>query len=126
MEEDVTHIRKALEILRVPRPKQRKKHSWIKMNFTNPAGGRCIMGALEHVGAFGGIENFTDMDECADSRAIKAAAAELFPRPIYGTWNSVPSFNDQTGRTWEEVELVLEKAACRREEDGARCSWTLS
>lgn len=124
MEEDVTHIRAALELLRVPRPKQRKKHSWIKQNFENAQGGMCIMGALRHVGAFDGARYLYD-ETCADAEAIKQAARELHPEQTQG-WMSIPGFNDRNGRTWEEIEQVLEKAAAYREEDGARCSWTLS
>lgn len=117
--EDVSKIRAALELLRVPRPKQRRKNSWIKTKLQTPQGGMCIMGALLHVQS----GQYAYDESCPDARAIKKVIKEQFPDEAC-TWG-IPVFNDAKGRTFEDVELVLEKAAVLREEEGARSAWTL-
>jgi hypothetical protein len=116
MDENVTRIRSALELLRVPRPKQRKPHSWIKKNYATEAGGMCIMGALEYLGAY-------LCATTADTKAILQTIKEQYPNQEF---THIPMFNDAKGRTFDEVERVLEKAAILREEEGAITNWSLT
>ncbi len=127
--EDVSKIRAALEILRVPNPSGTDKRSWMRGQLHRQYQGaerHCILGALEHVGAS------TDNRQAAyglnngDTKAILRVANEQFPREGEYGWSHIPSFNDSPERTFDDIELVLEKAAVAREEEGATSDWTLS
>ena len=120
MSEDVSKIRAALEILRTPNRYGTDKKSWTRGALKNRYGGEeqyCILGALRHVG----LTNRTL--ESPDIAAIHNVINEQFPREY--TWN-IYNFNDFPGRTFDEVEIVLEKAAVLREEEGAESDWSLS
>ena len=119
MSEDVSKIRAALEILRTPNRYGTDKRSWTRGQVKNKYGGEeryCILGALRHVGTNGTLES-------PDIAAIHNVINEQFPREY--PWN-IPNFNDFQGRTFDEVEIVLEKAAVLREEEGAESDWSLS
>ena len=124
MSEDVSKIRAALEILRVPNPKGTARRSWVKGILSRKYDGAeryCMVGALRHVG----VTQFADTANSKDVRAILRVIREQFPDRFRDTRN-IPSFNDHPTRTFDDVELVLEKAAILREEEGAESDWTLS
>ena len=116
---DISRIRAALELLRKPNPAGTDKRSWVSgmPHWRRGDDERfCISGALGHV------HGTRLAGQNADRLAIVAAADTLFPRCGYGSpsWVHVEIFNDAPGRKFTEIEQVLEKAAVRREEDGAQ------
>jgi len=128
MAEDVSKIRAALEVLRVPNPAGTDRRSWMRGMLHGKYQGAdryCILGALEHVGV--SINHNYHREESADLRVIRKVIGEQFGNGGYseGVPPSIPGFNDEKTRTFDEVELVLEKAAILREEEGARSDWSL-
>lgn len=98
---------RALERLRVK--------GWCKYKSGTEEGPNCVSGALAYV---------TNDNVLLDKRLefVSRIVEELYPSE-WG-WTTVPTFNDRSDITFEDVEVVLEKAAVRWEE-GARCARAL-
>lgn len=119
--EDVSKIRAALEVLRVPHKKSPWGTSWAKNKFHTADGQRhCILGSLYYVTS-GDKDSMNPERTEKDQNAIRKIIREHFPE----RYSFIPGFNDHPKTQWEDVEMVMEKAAVLREEEGARSDWTL-
>jgi hypothetical protein len=104
-------LREAIRVL--------SRAGWTKDTFTDEAGRHCLQGALYEVHD---VRPFDDRnlgrpvagDLAADVKLVNQVIREQFPERTGGV--GISRFNDHPDTSVEEVVLVLEKAAVRRDE----------
>jgi hypothetical protein len=95
---------------------QLREYGWTKEEYFGDDGTCCILGAHKNQVQIG--------NESGYSNLVGAVILEQYPdrldiAPHLGatTWVYIPEFNDHEDTTFADVELVLEKASLRLEEE---------
>jgi len=112
MTNETTRLWEVLDYLRA--------NGWYQGKYTDPNAlgdtpPACLIGALDKVYMNGARHLFAD-GYAADFLALMRVIASEYPEVIKADRAPIPAFNDTKGRTFAEVERVVEKAAIYRDE----------